>query len=720
MVAPVTQYRFGPFELSLKKRQLTREGLKLKVRPQPLQVLQVLLERAGEVVTRQELHSQLWPSETFVDFEHGLNTAIKELRGALNDSASQPTYIETIPKFGYRFAAAVETIDPNRKAEIAEGAAVSSAPVPEISPLGPTPEARSSSWRVVLAVSGALAVVIAAATLVFSSPRPKPRLVRFEGNLITDRAYPWERLLADGSNLYYMTHAGGQFKVMASPLGGGPAQTLATPFQHTRLFDISRDHADFLAGDFVLASVDPMPLWIWPVNGGTPIRVGEVRAEDASWNSTGDQILYTAGPEIRRVNRDGSADALVIRVETGRPRCLRLSPDGTRLSYTVGDPLKSTNTIWEATASGANPRVRVGPSGDSLGAWCGEWTDDGRYFLYTSFRNGVLSLFAIREEHKQWIGGAEGPVELTASNDPVYGLLPIGNGSRGFAFTDSGEFSSSRYDSRAHAFAAFLPGTESLSISFSRDGNWVVYQEALNWTIWRSRPDGSDRKEIVPAPAHSAQPHWSPDGTKIVFEARYPGKPRRSYWVSAAGGAVHEILPAIAGEHSIPSWSPDGKSIAVATNVRIPAGPDVVQGIFIVDAETHEAAKIPGSEGLTEPTWSPDGKYFTAKTPDDTGILLFDPNTHVWREIAHDTSLGGLHWSSDSKYLFVQNVEEPGQPVYRLTAGSFKRERWMDMTSVLNEGTLRCVLQTVAPDGSAIVSLTRSGVRIYALDLDLP
>jgi len=98
----------GSFELRLKARELYRDGVRLKLRPQPFRVLQILVENAGEVVSREEFQEQLWPSDTFVDFEHGLNSSVKDLRAVLGDSVHEPRYIETIPKIGYRFIAAVE------------------------------------------------------------------------------------------------------------------------------------------------------------------------------------------------------------------------------------------------------------------------------------------------------------------------------------------------------------------------------------------------------------------------------------------------------------------------------------------------------------------------------------------------------------------------------------------------------------------------------------
>lgn len=95
---------FGPFSVDLRTGELYKGKKKIKVQQLPMQVLGALLERPGEVVEREELKSRLWPADTFVDFEHGLNTAIKKLRQALGDSTTKPRYIETLPKKGYRFA----------------------------------------------------------------------------------------------------------------------------------------------------------------------------------------------------------------------------------------------------------------------------------------------------------------------------------------------------------------------------------------------------------------------------------------------------------------------------------------------------------------------------------------------------------------------------------------------------------------------------------------
>jgi cholera toxin transcriptional activator len=100
--------RFGLFELDLAAGELRKNGAKLRMQEQPFQMLAFLLERAGQVVTREELRQKLWPADTFVDFDHSLNTAVNKLREALGDSASSPRYVETLARRGYRFIAPVQ------------------------------------------------------------------------------------------------------------------------------------------------------------------------------------------------------------------------------------------------------------------------------------------------------------------------------------------------------------------------------------------------------------------------------------------------------------------------------------------------------------------------------------------------------------------------------------------------------------------------------------
>src|ERR1700733_11217944 len=146
--------RFGAFEVDLRSGELRKHGIRLKIQDQPFQVLAHLLEHPGEVVTREELRQKLWPADTFVDFDTGLNSAIKKLRDALSDSAEEPRYIETLPRRGYRFIAHVENGDPPAPIPIEKRLAT----VPPVAPRSEPPKKR----RFIVAAGIAAILVVAA------------------------------------------------------------------------------------------------------------------------------------------------------------------------------------------------------------------------------------------------------------------------------------------------------------------------------------------------------------------------------------------------------------------------------------------------------------------------------------------------------------------------------------------------------------------------------
>lgn len=118
MPLPLRRYRFGVFEADASTGELRRQGIRVRLNAQPFQVLLLLLEKPGELVTREDIARQLWGGDTFVDAEHGVHSAINRIREALHDTAAAPRYVETLARRGYRFIAAVERIDPEDAAPI--------------------------------------------------------------------------------------------------------------------------------------------------------------------------------------------------------------------------------------------------------------------------------------------------------------------------------------------------------------------------------------------------------------------------------------------------------------------------------------------------------------------------------------------------------------------------------------------------------------------------
>jgi TolB-like protein/DNA-binding winged helix-turn-helix (wHTH) protein/Tfp pilus assembly protein PilF len=214
---PGFDLRFGPYELKSRVRQLHKHGVKLKLRPQSFRVLEILLERPGDLITREEFRRELWPSDTFVDFEHGLNTSVKDLRSALNDSASEPRYIETLPKLGYRFIATVEPAE-SPSTELPPAASVidsSQAPVatPESLPVQQQASRRSAlGWPVLLVA----ALVIGASVAAYFHWKHSQARRQTASEHLMVAVLPFENLTGDSTQEYF---SDGMTEEMIAQLG---------------------------------------------------------------------------------------------------------------------------------------------------------------------------------------------------------------------------------------------------------------------------------------------------------------------------------------------------------------------------------------------------------------------------------------------------------------------------------------------------------------------
>lgn len=168
--------RVEEFELDLRSREMRRNGEKIKLQGRPFQILTELVQRPGEVVSREEIRRQLWPNDTFVDFEHSINTAINKLREAFGDDAENPRFIETLPRVGYRFIARVENVG------------TEAATLPTATDQREVPLTDSKRWQRI-AVAGVIGALLAIATLSLlssSGPRKNPETQNNVWTHITD------------------------------------------------------------------------------------------------------------------------------------------------------------------------------------------------------------------------------------------------------------------------------------------------------------------------------------------------------------------------------------------------------------------------------------------------------------------------------------------------------------------------------------------------------
>lgn len=182
-------HRFGTYEFELRTGELRKHGIRVRLEGQPLAILRILLDRPGELVTREELQKELWPADTFVDFEHSLNAAIKRLRGALNDSANAPRYIETLASRGYRFVA------PLNAASSQSGVAVVEGTKPQADSAKPS---KAHRWPLWLSIAAA---TLGAAVLTWTWRAPIGRLLRVSPSPVIHSlsVLPLENLSGDPS-----------------------------------------------------------------------------------------------------------------------------------------------------------------------------------------------------------------------------------------------------------------------------------------------------------------------------------------------------------------------------------------------------------------------------------------------------------------------------------------------------------------------------------------
>src|SRR5215472_7934266 len=279
--------RFGAYEVDLRSGELRKKGRKVKLTGQPFQVLAILLEHAGKLVTREQLQKQLWPSETFVDFDRGLNAAINRVREALGDSAENPRFVETLPRRGYRFITPVDR-DSISISSTSEGL-----------PTVPVPGRRILSHLWLLAAL-ALAAALVSGKVLLRSPRP-PRVLGFKQLTHDGQQKWWLPLASDGSRIYFNEMLPDQRTlILQVPVKGGEALPLPISLERPTMVDLSRDGSELLVENSIDA--EQHSLWVQPVTGGSARRVGTIVALDARFTADGTKIIYTdiGGPEAGR------------------------------------------------------------------------------------------------------------------------------------------------------------------------------------------------------------------------------------------------------------------------------------------------------------------------------------------------------------------------------------------------------------------------------------
>jgi Tol biopolymer transport system component/DNA-binding winged helix-turn-helix (wHTH) protein len=555
-------YRFGPYELRSRPQELYKDGVRMKLRPQPIQVLNALVERAGEVLTRDEMRELLWPKETFVDFEHGLNAAISELRGVLNDTASNPRYIETLPKIGYRIKVPIERIksdptkeptepdriignrlaggqdigrNPLRDSILSEetsgviNAASVSAPAPALS----MPSSRL--WAVAGFVCLAL-VLFAIAYRRHSRQHAAIHLQAIERQLTTNSSEApvvTGRLSPDGRYLAYSDVQGVHLKFLET----GEIRTLALPESQKRVPLEWYVNAWFPDGTrFLVNSSSPGALgdiWAFSIMGSQP-RALRQHAWGWSVSPDGASIAFATKTslgygDIWVMNANGEE---VHQIDNADPNTefdtVRWSPDGQWLAYVrIGHASKKQQVDIEVRElHGGTPRVLL-PMDTEFFFPDLEWLSDGQLIFtqQTREQGEDCDLWTMRLDLRtaQPVAPAE---RLT--NWPGFcpqGLSASADGKR-LAFEKTA-WQESVYVGEVGPNAILLGPPTRLTLNESTDepSDWTPDGRAVLFTSDRNghqqifkQPLGSDTPELIevgfPNPSVCCV---SPDGSWILF-----------------------------------------------------------------------------------------------------------------------------------------------------------------------------------------------------------
>ena len=730
--------KFGPYVVDLAAGEVRKNGSRIRVQEKPLRVLTLLAERQGELVTREELKNRLWPEETYVDFEAGLNTAVSKLRDALSDRADKPRYIETIPRRGYRFLTAVEIV--GSREMVTDSAAATDPPGPfAASQFAPArengsapalPSAELSSplssedqiKRLRSAHSAWLWGTIAGAALLllftvwWLTPLPEPRITDIFSVTRSGLLDYAVRPATDGVRIFYVQRAGDHYNLMQTPANGGAAQKVDAPFPNTLVWDVSPDRSKYLITSFSRRG-EPAPLWIWPATGGPPSKIGDLVSGSATFSPDGRQIVYHIGNDLLIANSDGTGvRKLATFVE--QPDSPVWSPDGRSIRFNRNDPDRDTASIWEISVDGSNlhPVLPHWPARQ----FGGTWTPDGRYFLFVDSTEPISRLYALREKNEWWRRSSPGPFLLAAEATGSWSPLVSVDGKSVYFYGRNLQSDLEALDPATQKFSSVLRGKHFAMFSVSRDGQWVAYVDQHSAALWTRHFDGSGVRQIDLPGVKAAFPRFSPDNKLIALTAMREGLPPNVYLVSSAGGTPRPLIPNADGGITDPDWSPSGTRVVVDRSLPVSQGRQPSSTLAVVDVETSKISDLEGSEGLRMPRWSPDGRHIAANRDNRTEIRVFDIESQRWSTIARGKSLGFPVWSADGTSLYYQDVLAPAEPVYRVQIANKVQTQVASFQSALDAGVGRCVLVALSPQGAPIIEFDQNDSDIYGARLLLP
>lgn len=665
--------RFGEFEADLRVGEIRKAGSRIKLQDQPFKVLQVLLEHPGNVVSREELQSRIWPDDSYGDFDHAVNVAVGKLRTALGDSADNPVFIETVPRRGYRFVATVEgppVLPPEAK-----------------TPVGVDPEdrgrpPRGHKPRLLLLV--ALAVIVCAALLgagvwfgrrsVSSQPAEIQRLTINHGTVYSARFAP------DGRNVYYSAAwesmpvevFSTDLKFPGSRSLGLTGTSLLAVSSTGQMAVLQPAEPEFMTGmTGILGQV--------PATGGTPRQLTDC-VQWADWSPDGKTLAVVR--EVTGKQRLEFPLGHVLYETSGRISHVRVSPNGRMIAFL--DHPTSKDDEGGVSVVDRDGRKTVLSSG-----WESEeglaWSAKGDEVWFSATHAGLqrqiyaVDLFGHLRLAFRALGGVtlqdiapDGRVLMTRDEQraSIMGLargttkerdlswqdwsLPvdISRDGKELLFDEQGEQTGPNYTVAMRDLTGSPPVAlgEGMAGDFSPDGKWVA--ASVNYTQLVLLPTGPGtvrRIERDDIEQYGHEIHWLADGKQILFTGNLPGRAARCFVQSIDGGRPRPITP----------------------------------------------------EGVTYCRVSPDGKLVAAGSADMSGVKLYTIDGGTPRPIPGLQAGESVVWTSDPNFLYVGQHAKSSIRVFRLNLLTGQRKLFKEIAVPEGPGVCDMTHVLFSPDGQS-------------------
>jgi Tol biopolymer transport system component/DNA-binding winged helix-turn-helix (wHTH) protein len=711
--------------------ELRKNGTRIRLQEQPFRVLVELAANAGKMVAREELQQKLWPADTFVDFDTGLNTAIRKLRQALNDNADEPRYIETLARRGYRFIAPVEVASPASQAPSAHSVETTQAETPISKPgidhplvadakplaeasavavaVGRPPEAlstattRDKKWAWV--ALGAVAAVVLVA-LVFRWTQPAAPIIGAITQL-TDDEEGKANVQTDGARIYFNEISQGSLNIAQVAVKGGPVATIPTSVVTPTVGGIAPDGSSLL----VLSGSTPVPRPVWeiPLPVGEARRLGSLDAHEASVTPDG-HILLSRIEDLWISARDGSNARKILSLSGAHFGDAAMSPDGRRIVFTrYGEQPE----LYLVNSDGSGLQL-LAKNNEPGGFCCARWTADGQYIVFaTRFPMTRQDLWYLRMK-SGWLQGTDEPHRLTAGPLSYRNPVPSPDGKSIFAVGIKRRGELLRYDLTTRSLAPFSPGLTAASpsaglsdLTFSSDGQWMAYVTYPDHILWRSRSDGSERQQLTFSPVQVQDPCISPDGKWVVYrESQGYG----IYIIGRDGGAPRKV-----SDGWSPTWSPDGNFVVFSATTESWQTPEVK----ILDLQTGKVRLVPGGQML--PRWAAPGRIIAARR-DLMALQIYDLATQQWSDLTNPNDGPITSWahSPDFKYFyFTTNGREPRLVRVHMNGLTLEVVARLADLALPNRGEGATQI-SVAPDNSPLFTVEAGSQEIYALEVKWP